>query len=226
MRFVPGVDADQELSVVHNRPHLEFVKDIVGGAELLNVGCWTGAFEALAVGEAKRTVGIDIEPGALDVARSNVPGVEFVQASVLDLPFDDGSFDMVTMWAVIEHIPLGTESRALEESARVLKPGGLLALSTPSDQLLSKLLDPAFFVAGHRHYGRERLAGLLERAGLRVERMEVLGGWVVALDSFAFYFWKYLMRRPMTPGSRMTEAYLRDASREGFNVLFALARRP
>jgi SAM-dependent methyltransferase len=82
------------------------------------------------------------------------------------LPVVAGRFDAVTMFAVIEHLPAGTEPEALAEVARALRPGGLLFVSTPADWLPGTLLDPARRLIGHRHYARVRLLDMVGSAGL------------------------------------------------------------
>lgn len=56
----------------------------------------------------------------------------------MSLPFAAGIFDVVTLWDVVEHLPC--PEGALAEARRVLRPGGLLAFSTPNDQAKSVLL--------------------------------------------------------------------------------------
>lgn len=61
---------------------------------------------------------------------AGVPEVHFQEASVQELPFDDGSFDVVFYHHVIEHVPDPPDS--LTEIARVLRPGGVLFVGTPN----------------------------------------------------------------------------------------------
>jgi ubiquinone/menaquinone biosynthesis C-methylase UbiE len=76
---------------------------------------------------ARRVVGTDVSPRAIEAARRRaVHGrPEFVQTDGLDLPFDDASFDLVTSFQVLEHVP--DPGPWLEGLRRVLRPGGMVA---------------------------------------------------------------------------------------------------
>lgn len=222
MKFDAIADAGGD--TYHHEPQLAVARKAIEGADLLNVGSWTGNFESLAVGVARSVTGLDIEPKALEVARNNVPGADFVEASVFEMPFADDSFDAVTLFEVVEHLPTGTEPEAFAEIARVLRPGGRIVLSTPSWTVRSRLLDPAYFLTGHRHYRASTLIALLGTAGFTTERCEVRGSWVYVASYLTFYFYKRVLRRPMPESERHVRAYLRDTRSPGFTTQYVIAR--
>ena len=222
MKFDEAVDTGLDDG---GKLELEFVRGVIPDADTLNIGCWTGSFEERATGLAGSMTAVDIEPKALEVARKRVPEAEFIEASVFDLPFEERSFDLVTLWEVIEHIPVGTEASALSEIARVLRPGGYLALSTPNASLFSRLGDPAHFLAGHRHYSAARISSELARAGFSIERIDVLGGWCSVLGVLVFYAFKWLFHRRPPEWKWLAGARAADEAKPGFNTLYVLARR-
>jgi arsenite methyltransferase len=99
----------------------------------LGSGSGTDAFCAAAlVGESGHVVGVDITDEQLDKAtrlreREALSQVQFVEAHVEELPFDDASFDAVLSNGVVNLSP--AKSRVFTEAARVLRPGGRLAIA-------------------------------------------------------------------------------------------------
>ncbi|MGA2320243.1 MAG: class I SAM-dependent methyltransferase [Solirubrobacteraceae bacterium] len=103
------------------------------GREVLDAGCGTGyGTEILAGAGAQRVVGIDRSHEALEDARSSFSGSarEFSLADLHQLPFEDSTFDLAVCFEVIEHVE--DQQQAITELRRVLRPGGLLAISSPN----------------------------------------------------------------------------------------------
>jgi arsenite methyltransferase len=114
--------------------HLDLAALRPGEAVLdLGSGSGTDAFcAAILVGESGRVIGVDITGEQLDKAarlrdRDGLSQVEFVEAHIEELPFDDASFDAVISNGVINLSPL--KQRVFAEAARVLRPGGRLAIA-------------------------------------------------------------------------------------------------
>jgi len=108
------------------------------GMTVLDLGCGSGAFTffvARVVGERGKVYAVDIQPAMLKqlerklakAENQDIKNIEPKQASAYDLPFEDGSIDLVYMVTVLQEIP--DRSRALREISRVLKPGGILAVT-------------------------------------------------------------------------------------------------
>jgi SAM-dependent methyltransferase len=99
------------------------------GERVLDVGTGTGTAAAMARGDGRTVIGLDGARGMLAIARNQVPGVEFVEADFVALPFADGTFDVV----IAVHALLFADDRlaALEEWRRAVRPGGRLSLSVP-----------------------------------------------------------------------------------------------
>lgn len=99
------------------------------GEKVLDAGC---GFGGTLAGLSKRLpgaklTGLNIDGRQLVLARKNAPGVEFVEGDACAMPFADASFDRVLAVECIFHFP--SRLKFLQEAARVLKPGGTVALS-------------------------------------------------------------------------------------------------
>ncbi len=130
-----------------------------------------------------RVVAVDLTPEMLDTAKKladerGVSNIEFRPADAQALPFGDNTFDLVTNRIALHHYP---DARfAIQEMARVCKPGGLVALDdnvVPPDKQLAgainhfeKLRDPSHNWA----YPTPRLRAYFEDAKLKVEQTETL----------------------------------------------------
>jgi len=103
------------------------------GGRVLDAGCGGGGIAVSFAEEGELAVGLDIanrfgEAGVRLAVERNIANVGFVQADGTSLPFRDGYFDLVLSHSVIEHV--GSAVAYLSECCRVLRPGGVLFLST------------------------------------------------------------------------------------------------
>ena len=131
---------------------------------ILDVGCGTGANLVMLsrFGDAE---GVDISHDALAFCRER--GLENVkQGAAEDLPYEDGTFDLVTALDVVEH--LDDDLAGLRELRRVLRPGGRVLLFVPTFMFLWGVQDE---VSNHRRrYRLPELRRVVEQAGFEVER--------------------------------------------------------
>jgi ubiquinone/menaquinone biosynthesis C-methylase UbiE len=133
---------------------------------MLDAGCGSG--QTMSWFQEKHpawsVIGIDVAPEGLAVARS--AGLSVEQASVLEIPFDDRSFDLVVTLDVLQHLPLdGGDAAALSELARVLRPGGTLLVRTNA-QAIPHVRDDREF--SFRKYDPRQLRERLTAAGFEI----------------------------------------------------------
>lgn len=195
MSFAKNVDTTEAKG--EHKFYFSFSKDFIKGKHVLNVGSWTGPYEVLIYKLAASITATDIEDQALQVLKKNLPKVRTVHAFSHKLPFKSNSFDVVTFWDVIEHIPIGYELATLLEINRVLKKDGRLFLATVNKNFWSDLLDPAYWLAGHRHYTKEQLLQMIQDAGFKPEKTVEVGSFFSSFYALSFYFFKHILRRSM-----------------------------
>lgn len=100
------------------------LEEVVAGKDVLEVGCGTGLILDRVATRAGMAKGIDLSPGMLSVARER--GLDVREGNATDLPYDDQSFDVVYSFKVLAHVE--AIEQALQECARVTRPGGQLFL--------------------------------------------------------------------------------------------------
>jgi ubiquinone/menaquinone biosynthesis C-methylase UbiE len=161
------------------------------GQRVLDVACGTGIVTRTAadlVAPGGTVAGVDLNEAMLTVARRVVPGVELHRGDAGKLPFDDGSFDTVVSQMALMFFSARAE--AVQEMARVVRPGGTVAVLVPGALEAQAAFAP-FVAMAARHAGPEamallatyfvcgdldRLSALVESAGLTVTTARTVEG--------------------------------------------------
>jgi ubiquinone/menaquinone biosynthesis C-methylase UbiE len=137
---------------------------------ILDAGCGTGGMISWLKRYAGngRVAGVDLSPTA--VGFCHLGGHTTVaQASVTDLPFSDSTFDLVTSFDALGHLPSeASADRAIDEIQRVLKPEGIVFVRVAAYEWMRSSHDSAILT--HHRYLIEELVGKMKRAGFDVLR--------------------------------------------------------
>jgi SAM-dependent methyltransferase len=155
---------------------LDRIKRYQASGKLLELGCLTGHFLALARKAGYEGVGIEPDPWAAEYARREF-GLSVHEALAPNLLFDDRTFDVIAMFHVMEHLTRPMET--LLQLHRILKDEGLLAMEIP----IVDTLYPMIVGRRHRHYifdhtlflSRKTAAEFLHKAGFKILRTELTG---------------------------------------------------
>lgn len=146
-------------------------------ARLLDAGCGPGFFVQATNASGWQAAGVEVSQFAVGFARTQL-GQNVWQGQVNDADLGEKTYDVVTLWDVIEHLP--DPAAALHALAARLRPGGLLALSTGDvGSLVARLSGSRwhlFTLPEHLWFHtRASLRRLLQQAGLSVvdERYEL-----------------------------------------------------
>ncbi len=133
--------------------------------DVLDIGCGAGnMIHHLSRYGCVKGIEVDARPVAM--AQQRGYDVRLGDAT-RSIPFPDASFDLVTALDVIEHVD--NDEAIIREAYRVLRPGGILTISTPAFQWLWSYND---VLNGHKHrYTPRELRERVERAGFRIRRL-------------------------------------------------------
>jgi len=118
---------------------------LIEGKDVLDIACGEGYGTAMLAQNARSVIGVDIADDAIEHARETyraIPGIEFIRGDAAQIPLDDNSVDVVVSFETIEHHDRHREM--LSEIRRVLRPKGLLVISSPNRVVYSEL-------AGHHN---------------------------------------------------------------------------
>jgi SAM-dependent methyltransferase len=162
-RFVPGKGRGELMEAEHLARYW-WAGDLVAGRTVLDAGCGVGYGAAmLAAAGAAEVVGVDVAADAIAAAAAANPGIDFTVGDIHALPFDDGRFDVVVCFEVIEHVD--GQDEAIAELSRVLGDDGVLAMSSPNRGV---------YPAGNPHHLHEYVPDELRAAlGARFANVEL-----------------------------------------------------
>ena len=139
--------------------------------KVLDVGCATGEFLVEMRKLGWEPWGLEPHAQAADRARQKLPGSPILSAPIEEAEFPDSSFDLITLWDVLEHLP--DPLTTLEKLARWLRREGLLALGVPHLESVDARLFGRHWIGwdAPRHlflFPRSTLRQMAARAGLEV----------------------------------------------------------
>lgn len=150
--------------------HLALLEErLPAGAAVLELGCGTGALSTARLARRFAVTGVDISRRSIDLARRNVPGATFLHADMATVRLPNESFDAVTAFYTITHVPREEHAALLRSIAGWLRPGGLLVATmgagdAPGDVEQDWLGAPMYF----SHHDAETNRRLVRGAGLRL----------------------------------------------------------
>lgn len=126
-----------------------------GRARILDGGCGLGEWVVALTKEGHDVVGMDISRSTVEQLTHMFPEAGFVFGDIRKTDYPDDSFDAYFSWGVFEHFEAGPGD-CLREAFRILKPGGMLFISVPLDNLRQSMLGTFAqarpMVSGERFY--------------------------------------------------------------------------
>lgn len=168
---------------------------------LLEIGCSFGFFLRMAERSGFQTCGVDLSLCAVQYAKETLK-LSVKHGTVFDARFPDGSFDVVTMLGVLEHLPNPLET--LREVVRILRQDGILIVEVPNAtfNLARGRIFPALFYIGNHLYNftPNALTKMLEACGFRCARIwcgkgDYCGGWLFNAVKYCYVLAARLLQR-------------------------------
>jgi 2-polyprenyl-3-methyl-5-hydroxy-6-metoxy-1,4-benzoquinol methylase len=173
---------------------LKHLEQYVQPGRLLDVGCATGFFLDEARVRGWTVEGLDVSSFGVRYAQEHF-GLAARHGTLTDLDFVAGSYDMVTMWDVIEHVPDPTAY--VRRAAELLRAGGLISLATPDvDSIPARLAGRRWvgFKLSEEHvyyFSVRTLSQMLDAAGFEIVNVRHVGKYVplsLFRDRLGMYF--------------------------------------
>ncbi len=124
-------------AAIEDDPRFELANDLVGrlaaGARVLDLGCGAGVPTTAFLAERFHVTGVDISTEQLRRARENVPNVDLIHADIVELDLSAATFDAVTAFYSLTHLPRERLETMFRRIATWLVPGGLFLASLGAD---------------------------------------------------------------------------------------------
>ncbi|MBO0867042.1 MAG: class I SAM-dependent methyltransferase [Micromonosporaceae bacterium] len=176
-RWAASYDEPRNSLFDSDEPVMHQILDALPAGDALDAACGTGRYAEYLAGRGHRVVGVDSSPEMLDRARSRVPSGEFLLGDLHRLPLRDGQVDLVVCGLALTHVP--ALAPVIAEFARVLRPGGHLAISDAHHEIVFRGSGPHALgpngepglTPNYRHTAGDFIRAALA-AGLQVRRCE------------------------------------------------------
>jgi 2-polyprenyl-3-methyl-5-hydroxy-6-metoxy-1,4-benzoquinol methylase len=158
-RMIPGISAEHTLKA-HIARYI-FAQNYTENKIVLDAACGAGYGSLMLAENSAQVYGIDISDNALDMATKlyNAENIKYTKGDIRELPYSAEAFDIIVSFETIEHILQAPA--VLREFSRVLKPGGLLIISTPNAAVSS----PDGYIKNPYHiieYSKNEFTNLLQ----------------------------------------------------------------
>jgi cyclopropane fatty-acyl-phospholipid synthase-like methyltransferase len=188
--------ADSWADPARHRMLDEFSARMASGARVLDLGCGAGVASTRMLASRFVVTGVDFSEVQLEAARRNVPEASFIHADLAEIDFPPESFDGVTAFYSVIHVPRDEHGPLFERVARWLVPGGLFLATLGSGDdpaWMGEWLGQPMFFSGHDADTNRRL---LKAANFELLIDEIID--TLEPEGPMPFLWILARRRPAT----------------------------
>src|SRR5690349_6184074 len=147
----------------------EFIKRLPVHGRVLDAGCGAGIPISQMLSEQFHVTGVDFSEAQIRLAKKNVPSAEFLCEDMTKLNFPENSFDGITSYYAIIHIPREEHQPLLVNFHRMLKPGGLALFCLGAEHLMDDVEEDYLGTRMYwSHYDSETYLRMLKECGFSV----------------------------------------------------------
>jgi ubiquinone/menaquinone biosynthesis C-methylase UbiE len=146
-----------------------FIERLPANAKVLDAGCGAGIPISLILSERFHVVGVDFSDAQIELAKKNVLNTEFICEDMTKLNFPENTFDGITSYYAIIHIPREEHQSLLANFYRMLKPGGLALLCLGAESLINDVDENYLGTRMYwSHYDTETYLKMLNECGFSI----------------------------------------------------------
>jgi ubiquinone/menaquinone biosynthesis C-methylase UbiE len=147
----------------------EFSERLPDDAKVLDAGCGAGIPISQMLSERFQVTGVDFSEAQVDLAKKNVPKAQFLCEDMTKLDFAEATFDGITSYYAIIHIPREEHQKLLANFYRILKPGGLALLCLGAEHLIDDVDENYLGTRMYwSHYDTETYLNMLKDCGFSI----------------------------------------------------------
>lgn len=160
-----------------SNPELKLLLErLNSGARVLDIGCGGGIPICRELASKCEVTGVDISPVQIAQAKGNVPDVRFLCGDIMSMSFPDGSFDAVTSFYAVFHIPKEEHEELFRRIYSWLKPGGFIMVTLSLEDEEAYTEDDFFGVTMYwSNFGIAQYEKMLKVIGFRLIKNAQLG---------------------------------------------------
>jgi SAM-dependent methyltransferase len=145
------------------------IERLPANAEVLDAGCGAGIPVTLKLSEHFHVTGVDFSEAQIQLAKRNVPPAKFLCEDLTNLDFSANTFDGITSYYAIIHVPREGHQSLLANFHRMLKPGGFALLCLGAEQLIDDIEEDFYGARMYwSHFDRDTYLRMLTELSFQI----------------------------------------------------------